>query len=161
MSRPEISGDVMREFEKIVQSHTESHQQEKWLATACLVIFGLIPYSEINSFPFVASLVLLALIVWGVKVWLAKPDLSKDISPKEIEELSDNARSVLRRLVRTWNRGVLLSDLASIVRTASQENRASMKIRQQAESNRRTREQQEHALDASREKKGGGPSSGY
>jgi hypothetical protein len=151
MSHPEISGPVIHEFEKIVRSHTEAHQKEKWFKIACLIVFGVMPYLEIDRFPFVASLTLLALMIWGVKVWLAKPDFSKDISPEEIKELSDNARSVFRRLVRTSNRGVLLSDLASMVRTASQENRASMKIRQQAESNRRAREQQERALDASRE----------
>jgi hypothetical protein len=154
MSLPEIAGNVTREFEDIVQSHVKSHQHDKRLKTGALFLLGLIPYSEISNFPVAASLVLLGLALYGGMVWFAKPDLSLHVSGEEIEQLTDGARTVFSRLMRThWDQGVTLSDLDSIVRTSSQKHRAAMKVRQRAESNRRAREQQENALHARREQK--------
>lgn len=147
MSPLEISGDVMHEFEQIVRSHTEHYQQEKWIEIGGLCALGLMVHSVIDS-ALIVFPVLLALTFYGVKVLFAKPDLNQAVSAEEIEQFSDNACSVFARLGKKWDRAVLLSDLDSIVRTASQKHRASRKARERAESNLRMREQQEHALYA-------------
>lgn len=152
MSPAEISGGVMHEFEQIVQSHTKHHHQEKWAKIIGLCALGSMVHSVIDS-ALIVFPVLLALTFYGVKVLFTKPDLNQGISAEEIEQLSDDACSAFSRLGKKWGRAVLLSDLDSVVRTASKRHKDSMKARERAESDLRMREQQERALYARRKKK--------
>jgi hypothetical protein len=152
MSLPEIPGDVVREFDELVQSHVKAHQKDRWMKTATLLLLGLVAYSQLSNFPFATSVALIVLAALGSTVWFTKPDLSLTVSNDEIEQLTDGARTVFSRVMRThWDRGVVLSDLDSIVRISSEKQRVATRARQRAEANRQARAQQEHALHARRE----------
>lgn len=142
----------MHELGEIVQRHVKQHRQDQFVNILLICIIGYF-IRWVTDVDLIVWTVQIVLAFLGIKLLLAKPNLSFGVSQEEIEELSDYAFDEFERIRKQRDRPILLSDLAALVRTSSKEQAKQIRDRQRAESERQMRADQEKAVIARRQKK--------
>lgn len=138
--------DLQYSFEDIVRDHIRTHRVEQCAKIALSFFGGYIFTSNINN-AFLSLLAVLILGAYCARVLFKKPDLRKPVTPDEVKQLSPHARRSFAQLLKDESRrDIYVSDLESIVRTASEKSEALSSARQKEAASRNMREQQARAL---------------